>query len=249
MARVPAQNRLSSFFGGRGRLPPSIGFLMATILIASIVGAVGARNGFPLLAYGVLVADRLRSLELWRAVTWVFFEASPYALLFTFMVLYWFGRDLSYRWGATRFILTYFLLTAGIAAGVFGLSQIYRPLGALPYFGSGAIGCALVILWGSYYATRQMQFMFVVTLTGAQLIWVTVGMTVLFSLFHGAETFVPEFLAEALALAWVYAPSPREMWLEHKLRGMEQKRRASHLHSVPRDKDENDSPPDGRWLN
>ena len=262
MARAPVQNRVTSFLGGgflgggalggAGRLPPVIGLLIALTFVATIVGVVGARHGFPLVAYSVLVADRLRSYELWRSFSWVFFEADPWLLLMSCMVLYWVGRELVMRWGQGRFVLLYLSLSMATASLVFLLSLAYRPLGAQPYLGSWPVLDAFVIVWASYYPTRQMRMFFIVTLSGAQLVWATVGMTVVMSLFHGLETFIPHFLAEALALCWMYAPSPRELWLERKLRGMESKRRASHLHSVPRenkDASESEQPPGGRWLN
>jgi len=256
MARAPAQSRSSGsfgarFFGGGGRLPPVVGLLIALTFVATIVGVVGARHDFPLVAHSVLVADRLRSFELWRSFTWIFFEADWWPLLGSCLCLYWIGRELTYRWGQTRFVLIYLATAISIAALVFLVSLLYRPIGALPYLGSWPVMDALIIVWASYYPTRQMRFFFAVTLTGAQLVWATVGMTVMMSLFNGLETFIPHFLGEALALAFVYAPSPRELWLERKLRGMEQKRRASHLRSVPREgKDAGgDQPPGGRWLN
>jgi membrane associated rhomboid family serine protease len=230
---------------------------MATIVIVSIVGAVGARHGFPLIAWGVLEPTLVLKGQLWRLFTWVFFETDPISLVFSCAMLYWFGRDLAYRWGPTRFVLYYMGLATAIGLATVGLSRLYAPLAEFAWAGSGPLQAAFAIFWATYYPTRQLN-LFVAAIAGRNLVLLVIGGTVLFALFGGIEHFIPHFLAEGLTLALLSLPSPTTFWLERKLHNMEKQRRASHLKIVPRDGDRprdkeaapgKDHPPGGRWLN
>ena len=243
MPPVRAPSRLS--FGGR--LPPIIGLLIVTTFVASVVAALGLRHGFPLFELSAFVPDRLLRGELWRTVTWVFLELEPMGLLFACLSLYWFGRDLALRWGPGRFLAYYLGLAASVAGITFLVSRVYTPIAAMPFYGTWPVQEALIILWASYYPTRQIRVYFIVPLAGRQLIVLTVAGTVLYAVFHGIDQFIPHFIAEALALAVMALPSPRAMWMEAKLSGMEKKRRGGHLKAVPREP--KDEPPGGRWLN
>ena len=258
MARVPPRSSrtspgssgASSGFGGitfGGRVPPIIGVLIVATFVASIVGVVGARHGFPLLAWTALIPAAVRQGQLWRGFTWVFFETEPMALVFACLSLFWFGRDLALRWGPGRFVLNYLGLAVVVGALVTGISFIYPSIAGAGYLGTWPIQEALIILWASYYPSRQLMFP---PLAGRQIVVGTIVMTAVFALYSGIDLFIPHFIAEALALLIVYAPMPRTLWLEAKLRGMEKQRRASHLKSVPRTlSDDEDPPSGGRWLN
>lgn len=252
MARAPARQTISlgSFLGGGGRIPPIIFVLMAATAVLSIVGTVGMRHGFPLPAWGALVPELVLHGQAWRLFTWVLFEIDhPFSLIFACLALIWFGRDLALRWGTIRFVLFYFGLATVIGALVTALSLAYSPLRGYAYLGTWPLQEATIILWASFYPSRQLLMYFVLPLGGRMLVLLTIAMTVLFSLFYGIEQFIPHFIAEALALGM--AAIPGDLWTEHKLRVMEQKRRASHLRSVPRDPTppEGEGPPNGRWLN
>jgi membrane associated rhomboid family serine protease len=257
MARAPARSSARSLFGGR--VPPVILVFIVTTAVASIVGAVGIRHGFPLVRWCTLSPEAVLHGQLWRLFTWIFFELDPISLLFACLMLYWFGRDLAYRWGAGRFVLYYMGLTTAVGVIIVGLSRLYAPLGAYQWTGSWPMQEALIIFWATYYPTRQIFVYFVLPLGGRTLILATIAGTVLFSLFAGLEAFIPHFLAEGIALAVLALPSPSALWFERKLHNLEKQRRASHLKIVPRDTDlrdhdkdgppGKDHPPGGRWLN
>jgi|SRR5688572_18928489 len=256
MARVPARSSVSSFGRGLfgGRVPAVIGVLIVATFVLSIVGAVGLRHGFPIARWSALVAERVLHLELWRLFSWVFFEiTTPWGLLFACLALYWFGADLAIRWGTHRFVAYYLGLAAAIGIVVTAIGRVYPPIAGYTYLGATPVTAALVIFWAAYFPAKQLRIYFVVPLGGRRLIYATLAITVLFALFFGIEPFIPEFVAEGLALAIAFLPSPREWWLERKLRGMEQRRQKSHLRVVPRDADLGDDdkpePPGGRWLN
>jgi membrane associated rhomboid family serine protease len=255
MARSPARALGGSLFGGP--VPPVIIVLIVATMVASIVGVVGIRHGFPLVVWASLTPDAILHGQLWRLFTWIFFEDQPFALIFACLMLYWFGRDLAYRWGPSRFVLYYLGLATVVGIVLVGLSRFYAPLAHYGWLGSWPMQEALIIFWATYYPTRQILVYFVVPLGGRRLILFTIAGTVLFSLYYGLEAFLPHFLAEGIALAVLALPSPRAFFLERKLHSMEKQRRASHLKIVPRDGDRphdidatpgKDRPP-GRWLN
>ena len=252
MPRIPSRSASTFSFlgGGGGRVPPVVGLLIAATFIASIVGALGMHSGFPLVAWAALVPSAVLHGQVWRLVTWVFFELSPFSLIFGCLMFYWFGRDLAYRWGPLRFVLYYLAGAAVIGGLVVALSRVYAPVGEMVYTGTWPIQEGIIILWAAYYPARQMNIYFVLPLGGRNLILFTIAGTVLLAIYSGLLAFVPHFIAIALALAWLWLPSPRALWIEARLRGMEKKRRATHLKAVPRDADPSDrDPPGGRWLN
>ncbi len=255
MVRSPARTLWRSLFSGP--VPSVILVLMGTIFVASVVGAVGARHGFPLLAWTMLRPAAVFHGELWRLFTWVFFELDPISLIIACAMLYWFGRDLCYRWGAGRFVLYYMALATAVALVTAGVGRLYSPLIDYTWAGSGPVMAALAIIWASYYPTRQLNLFFIGAIGGRALTLLVIAGTVLFSLFGGIDHYIPHFLAEGLALGLMALPSPRAFFLERKLHSMEKQRRASHLKIVPRDGDRphdidatpgKDRPP-GRWLN
>lgn len=178
------------------------GLILATALL-SIAGAIGARNGAPWIAQGtvLLVPDVWRG-ELWRLVTWALCEFSPISLLFAGFTLYWFGSDLARLWGDWR-LLGFFAAVAAAAGAVTCLLGLgWSTLQVIPHAGSWAVLDAVIVTWGLLYPTRQIRLYGVLPLTGRHLVWITLGLTVLFAVFYGLAAFVPHFAAELLVLAW-----------------------------------------------
>lgn len=254
MARVPMRASARAVFGGP--LPPVILVFIVATFTASIVGAVGMRHGFPLWMLCTLDPTAVLHGQLWRLFTWIFFEDHPLSLVFSCLLLVWFGRDLAHRWGSTRFVLYYMGLAALVGAITAGLSVLYPPLREGAWAGNSPPVLALVLCWATYYPTRQFNFFFVSgPLQGRVLVFLTLAGTVLYAFYSGIEPLVPHFLAEGVALVAMRLPSPRALWIERKLRGVERQRRAGHLKIVPREerRDPNERgrerPPGGRWLN
>ena len=259
MARVPARQSMGfgHMFGSRGGrgLPAVILLLIVATAALSILGAVGQRHEIPLVSLSMLVPAAVLHGQAWRLFSWVFFELDPMTLVFACLALFWFGRDLATRWGTGRFVVSYLALAATIGGLTVLASLVYPTIKTGVYVGSWAILDALIILWASYYPAQQIMMMFVLPMSGQRIVYFTIGVTVLLSLFHGLDPYIPNFLAEGLALAIVALPSPRELWIERKLRSVEQTRsKATHLRSVPRDSGPRDDTPSGdgqsgRWLN
>lgn len=232
-------------------MPVPIAVLMGLTIVVSIAGAICERNGIPLVRLGILLPPLVWKGEVWRLVTWVFYEMHPISLVFACFMLYWFGRDLCDRWGPRKFLAIYFgfaALTAGLTVliGKFVWDEVW----VISHVGNWPISVGLMVAWASLFPDRQMNTFFV-QLGGRVLIAVVLGGTVLFSLFFGFASFVPHFLAELMMLA--YVGQLRRWFLKWRL-GRLQKQAKRYVDNVERiDREEDDrGPPRGKppkWLN
>src|SRR5688572_6002934 len=100
------------------RFPAAVMAIFVLTLLLTLVGVAGLRNGLPLLAWVGLAPAAVWHGQLWRLVTWIFFDPglTPLGLLVWAMVLLMFGRDLCDAWGWRLFTRVY--LGIGVVAGV-----------------------------------------------------------------------------------------------------------------------------------
>jgi membrane associated rhomboid family serine protease len=186
--------------------------------------------------------------QVWRLVTWPFFEGDPISLLFAGLMLYWFGRDLSMAWGERRFLATFFSIALVAAVATSLLSLAVPPLRPQPYAGAWAVLSSLTIAWAMLYPERQILLMFALPIAGRTLLWITVGGTLLYALFYGVLGFVPHLVAQGAMALYLRGASPRGMFQSLKIRSLERRarKRASHLKVVHKDGNGSGR---GPWLN
>jgi membrane associated rhomboid family serine protease len=230
------------------RVPKVVGLLIGLTLGASIVGAVGFRNGLETLVQSAaLVPALVFRGQAWRLLSWVFFEMEPLGLLFACLALFWFGRDLTQAWGPGRFLLSYLVL-AGLTGIVVCLLALLWPslLMGFPHVGPWPLVSGIIIVWASLHPHRDILVYFVLPLRGRNLIYATVGGTVLFALLGGVTRYIPHFVAEGLALLYMREPFWETWWLRlrYSLKTRAWRRRTSHLRPV--DRAAGDEPP--KWL-
>jgi membrane associated rhomboid family serine protease len=184
-------------------MPPVIAALIVVTALVSIAAALASRNGAPgVVMAGLLVVPAVWHGELWRLVTWVLYETDALPLIFACLTLYWVGSDLARSWGARRFLLFYFGVAAAAGALTTLLGLVWPAVAAVAQAGSWPVLDALVIAWGLRYGDREMRLYGVFRLTGRHLVWITLGVTVLYALFRGLAAYVPHLFAELLVLAW-----------------------------------------------
>jgi membrane associated rhomboid family serine protease len=239
--------RRSLTFGGR--MPASVGLLLALIVIATVASWL-LRNG----EWAVLSPAAILHGEVWRLVTWAFVQDHPLTLIFGGLMLYSFGNQLAYDWGESRFLWTFLLLTAGAAILTVALAVVWPPLMAFGHLGMWPPVIGLLLMWSLRYPDQQMSFWGVLPMSGRMMAILLVAGTVLYGLaaggIGGLFGFAPHFAS--LFLAWVLSRTHfglhlrrwklawRDFWLERQLR-----RRSKHLKVVR--KNGQDEPP--RWLN
>jgi membrane associated rhomboid family serine protease len=223
-----------------GRVPAVVGGLIAGVVLASLVGAL---TGGRLFQAAALVPALVYRGEVWRLATWAFLHNEPVGLIFACLILFQFGRDLSYAWGPRRFAATFLGLSVGAAVVTCLLALAWPPLMVVPALGSWPPVLALIVAWAMIFPERQLMFWMVLPMSGRSLLWVTLGGTVFFMAFRGVATYVPELSAELLMIALASGWSPRGLWQSLRIKAYERRarRRASHLKVVKKD------PP--HWMN
>jgi membrane associated rhomboid family serine protease len=228
------------------RFPAAVMAIFVLTLLLTLVGVAGLRNGVPLLAWVGLAPAAVWQGQLWRLVTWIFFDPglNPLSLLFWAMMLLMFGRDLCDAWGWRRFIGVY--LGIGAVAGLVTclIAQAWPAVMGAEYMDSWPVVNALVVAWALMFPTRQILFNLVIPVSGKALVWITVGFTVFFALLYGIGRFVPHLVALAAIYAYMRGtPILRRRWLGLRLRGLQSapRRRPAHIRPV----DEPDEKP--RW--
>jgi hypothetical protein len=239
MRRASSMGEVFSF---GGRVPPTVGGLISAIVVASLLGALAPG----LIVETALVPAYVWSGQVWRLVTWVFFESGPGAplnLLFIGLTLFWLGRDLCYAWGPRRFLLTFLGIAAAASIVTCLLAIAWPPLMRGAWTGSWPATTALIVAWAMIFPERQMLAMLVLPITGRTLLWITVGGTVLYAIF-GREYayYVPHLSAQLLMIAYARGWSLRGFWQSLRIKQYERRarRRASHLKVVKKE---------DRWLN
>lgn len=187
-----------------GRLPPEVGGLLLLTALLSLLAAVAGTFGRQLLERAVLFPARVWTGEVWRVATWVLFEVDPLRFIFGLLMLYLFGRDLSSRYGARRFLLGYFALAIATGVTISLLERLLFPsLGLMGYAGVLSITAGLVIAWALSFPDRQLFVYFVVPLGGMRLVAATLGVTAIFAAFSGLPAVLDEIISEALVLGWL----------------------------------------------
>lgn len=215
-----------------GSLPASIALLIGATLISSILGAQVAGVA----AVGALVPALVFAGQLWRLLTWAFLEQDALGLIFAALALFWFGSDLVRIWGPVRFLVNYLLLAGGAASVTCLVALAWPELRPLPFVGAWPVVSALIVAWATAFPTRNMLLYFVVPLSGRNLVYATLGGTLIFALLGGVWRFVPHFAAQLLCLAAMRGSPLSGLWtkLRFELAYRGWRRRSSRLREVPR---------------
>ncbi len=234
---------LARIFTFGGRVPASIGFILAVMLAASILG--WTNRSF--LGAAALMPIAIRHGELWRLVTWPFFQDDPFTLLFAGFMLWTLGQQLSYAWSERRFVMRFlgYALWAGVVTTL--LSFVWENATVIAHLGAWPVVNALLVAWAMLYPDRQVNLWGVLPLTGKTLALLVAFGTVLYAIASGLAAFTPHLVA--IGIAWIQSrglggprigSQARRWWADR-----EAKRRAKHLKVVR--KDGSDDRP--RWLN
>lgn len=234
---------LQRFLTFGDRVPPSVGLVLSLMLAASVWGWLNRdMQGFAALAPVLILRG-----QLWRLVTWPFFQDDPFTLLFGGLMIYWLGQQLAYVWSERRFLLRFFGYAVFAGAATTLLSVVWEAA-SVPHIGIWPIANALIVSWAMLYPDRQVNIWGVLPVTGKTLALLVVGGTVLYAIGGrlGIGAFTPHLFA--IAFAWLLSRGAmRGRWLDAKQwwSDREQKRRSKHLKVVK--KDGSDDRP--RWMN
>jgi membrane associated rhomboid family serine protease len=200
---VPARQWQRNFTFG-GRIPWAVGLLLALTVALSLVTKLGDRHGGSLQDLLALRPAEVWHGQLWRLLTWSYVEPSAMGLIFSCLGLYWFGPALAQGWGSPRFlaVMVGAMLVAG--GGTCLVALVDPPVMQAEYVGSWAMITALVVAWGLTFPDRVVRLYLVLPIRGFWLAWLTVAITVVYAVYSGWLNLLPELIAEAAALAWLY---------------------------------------------
>ncbi len=198
-------------------LPNTVIGLVAALFGGTILGVLLAGAGVPLIAAGALMPDRVLQGEIWRLVTWTFFELNPIGLIFSCLMLGFLGRDLSSAWGHWRFVGMYLALASLVGAGVCLVALAWPAVARQAYATAWPIGDALLVSWASQFPNRQILMYFVLPIGGRNLVYLVIAGTLLFALFGGLALFVPHFLAIVIVLVFMRRTALDLVWLRLRL--------------------------------
>jgi membrane associated rhomboid family serine protease len=222
---------------------------MAVVLLAVLTFALSLAGGLvpALLGWGVLIPGLVWQGDFWRMVTWVFFETGPVNLLIACFMIVWLGRDLSRSWGPRRFLAVYLTLTLASAVVPVLLAPLSIAVQRSPIIGAWAVISALVVAWGLLHADQQILLYFILPISGRNIVYLTIGLTVLYAVFAGPVAMLPYLVAQGVVLVWLDGLGMfRRLWLRARLASYERelRRHTAHLRVVR--KDDHDSP--SRWV-
>lgn len=222
MARGSFDLRRALTLGGQA--PLAVGALLAAMAVATVVGTISPALG-RWLTLEVPPLDTpafLVLLEAWRLFTWPLYQGplpgSLLTLLFAGFMLLWLGRQLSYAWSERRFLVRFFVLSAGAGLGTLVLLAPFGyPIG---YFGVWAVVNALLLTWGLIFPRQRISWFGALEMTGATVAKVIAVATPLWALVAGPPglgvagrliAYLPHLLA--LGLAWLLVTGgPRRAW-------------------------------------
>jgi hypothetical protein len=142
--------------------------------------------------------------EIWRLLSWSVIEPSPLSLIFACLLLFWFGRDLADAWGPRRFLTVYLGVAIAGALGTCLVALLDEPVLTHHHVGSWPLAEAVTVAWGLWFPDRVIRIYFIIPVRGIVLAWGTVALTVVYAVYAGWTHYVPNLLAEAAMLAWLY---------------------------------------------
>jgi membrane associated rhomboid family serine protease len=219
-------------FSFGGRIPWSVGLLLALTVTLSLVSAVGDRHVGGFFDLVSLQPAAVWRLQLWRLLTWTFVETSPWGLGFACLALYWFGPALAQRWGSPRLLMVVAatMLLAGIGTCLIALTDP-EVMGAI-YLGTWTMTTALVVSWGLTYPDNVVRIYFVLPVRGFWMAWLTVAITVVIAAYTGWAHLLPEMIAEGAVLAWFYRAPLRRRWAKASTSRADQRRASERARQV-----------------
>lgn len=163
--------------------PQVAGFLI--IIIATyLVFALFGHSAWGSWLYHAMILDpqsTIYSFEIWRILSYGFLHdtGSPLHVIFNALLLYMIGPQLEDRWGEIRFLV--FIITSIMAGGVLVCLAFLLGLSYSMVVGFSAATIGLVIAWGLTFQSSTIFIFGIIPLTGIQLVYVTVGLEILYS--------------------------------------------------------------------
>jgi membrane associated rhomboid family serine protease len=157
--------------------------------------------------------------QIWRPFTAMLLTSPEHVehVLFSALGIYFAAPDLERRWGPARLIR--FMVIAGAVGFLLATAVDRLPLSHAVFHGRNLFGptaaiTALWVAWSRENEKLQFRFLFVLPMTGKQLLYLTVGMCVLYVVYfqRTSEGPMAPFGGILTGLALAGSPSPARRW-------------------------------------
>ena len=123
--------------------------------------------------------DVLYHGQLTRLLTYGFLHVDPFHLIFNGLLLFFIGPQLEDRWGSNRFGL--FIILTIIGGGLFVCAAWMMGVTQQPVIGFSSASLGLLIAWALTYPSSNLYLFGLVAITGKNMMWITVGLEVLYA--------------------------------------------------------------------
>lgn len=201
----------SSFFVGPHRTPKTVKWLIAIIVVVSILSPLATyflQHYSNLPGPGAWFSLSLSGLKkgwLWQPLTYFFLQTAGMGIsisllisLFFLMFLLWFsGSEIHFRFGANQFILFY--LSAGTVAGLVSSVALWLFSSQAVLFGSSPPIYALLIVWAMLYPNLELFFFFLIRIKAKWLVALYLVFALMIDLSYG--NFIA-FIADLTSILW-----------------------------------------------
>lgn len=169
---------------GFGSPTPNVTRFLIVIIAIYLVFALFGQNPMGASIYRAMVLspfDVIYSFEVWRLVTYAFVHdvGSPIHVIFNALMLYMLGPQIEERWGERRFFV--FIIVAILLGGLLVCLSFVLGLSNAFVVGFSAATIGLVIAWGLMFKTQSIYILGILPLSGQQLVYVTVGLEILYA--------------------------------------------------------------------
>lgn len=213
----------------RIRMVPTVLVLIGSTLLISLSCAFVIHIGSSFGDWLALVPRLVLHGHIWRLATSVLLETHPTALIFNCLLLYWIGTDLAYYWGSRKLLSFYFGFAAFVNVLVVAISWLLWPEALdIRFSGMWPIEEALVIMWAYYFPEKQLRLFFIMPVGGKILIWSTVAIISVLTIYSGITQFLPHIIAEGSILLYIFIIKQNRHWI----RFYSKIRRKPHLQLV-----------------
>ncbi len=199
--RSPFLNRPVAILGQS--LPMASILLIVVVILGSAFLAFFERSGVPSLRLALLSPALVLVGQVWRLVTWGFFEGDGQNLVFGSLMLAIFGRDLAGLWGGARYLIVCALIVSGAGLLTTLLGLAWSDVHSTQYLSIWPLADALIVAWALLFPNRTILFMLMLPAAGKNLLYLTLGMTAVFAVMYGFSNFAPHFFAMGLMYAYI----------------------------------------------
>ncbi len=208
---------------GFGSPTPNVTRFLIIIIATFLVFALFGRSPMGASIYQLLMLsphDVVASFEAWRLLSYGFLHdvSSPMHVIFNSLLLYMMGPQLEDRWGEKRFFI--FVMCAILLGGILVTISYLVGFSNSYVVGFSAATMGLVIAWGLTFSTQQIFLLGIVPLTGMQLVYVTVGLEILYAVSSNSISSAAHFggmLAGFIFTLGLYKPRRiKNMWSRTK---------------------------------